>query len=329
MKTKRSSRRGFTLIELLLVLVILAVLAAVVIPKLTGRVDDSRRRATIAEISNLKTALESFEIDNGRYPTTSEGLQALVEAPAGMATWTRKYVDEVPTDKWGRAYLYQGPDTVGEDEGYNIISFGTDGEQGTPDDLDKYTKNCVGGAGGRGLKYRALRRGVMRRPFGKDGFTLMELVLVLAVIAICAAIAAPTLSGFARGRALPNAATELVTTARWCRMKALSDGVEYRLNLDARAGTWWVTKDDGTGTNFVDVTEELGRAYTLPDGVAILDITFETAPDAQTDAGTFIYFKPGGRTEVASVTLTYGTMVTVVLCDSPLGSFRIETGATQ
>ena len=140
MKPQRHVRRAFTLIELLLVLVILAVLAAVVIPKLTGRVDDSRRKATIAEISNLKTALESYEIDNGSYPSTNDGLKALVEKPPTAGEEWRKYIDEVPNDKWGNPYFYQGPDAVGDLEGYSIVSFGKDGEQGTPDDVDKYSK---------------------------------------------------------------------------------------------------------------------------------------------------------------------------------------------
>ena len=138
---RRDIRRAFTLIELLLVLVILAVLAAVVIPKLTGRVEDSRRKATIAEISNLKTALDTFEIDNGRYPMTNEGLEALVAKPAGMDTWGGKYIDEVPTDKWGHPYIYRGPDTAVDAPSFDIVSMGGDGVEGTEDDIDKYTKN--------------------------------------------------------------------------------------------------------------------------------------------------------------------------------------------
>ncbi len=104
------------------------------------RFDDSRRKATIAEISNLKMALENFELDNGRYPTSNEGLQALVKRPPGMdATW-RMQMDEVPLDKWGHPFQYQGPDTAGEGE-YNIISTGGDGEFGTYDDIDKFTRN--------------------------------------------------------------------------------------------------------------------------------------------------------------------------------------------
>ena len=137
---RRSTNRAFTLIELLLVLVILAVLAAVVIPKLTGRVEDSRRKATIAEISNLKSALNTFEQDNGRFPSTNEGLDPLVNKPASGDTsnWV-KLLDEVPNDKWGNPYTYQGPDTLGEND-FNIISNGPDGQLGTPDDIDKTTK---------------------------------------------------------------------------------------------------------------------------------------------------------------------------------------------
>jgi general secretion pathway protein G len=136
----RNTRRAFTLIELLLVLVILAVLAAVVIPNLTGRVEQARRTGTITEINNLCGAMKNFEIDNGRFPTSGEGLQALVEKPADLPNWTHKYIDEVPLDKWGRPYLYQGPDTVGDEEEFQIISTGRSGELGNPDNINKYTK---------------------------------------------------------------------------------------------------------------------------------------------------------------------------------------------
>ena len=160
------------------------------------------------------------------------------------------------------------------------------------------------------------------------GFTLIELVLVLMIIAICAAIAAPTLSGFARGRALPNASIELVTTARWCRVKALSDGLQYRLNFDTTAGKWWVTKDDGN-TAFADVTEDMGREYIVPEGVVIANIEFQTAPDARSDAGTYISFFPGGKTEVAKVTLTYEDHSAIIECDTPLGSYHVVEAVNQ
>src|SRR5687768_2274383 len=82
-------RRAFTLIELLLVLVILAVLAAVVVPKFTGRTEDARIAAAKAEIGGLRTALGTFEVDTGRYPTTDEGLRALIERPGELIGWKR------------------------------------------------------------------------------------------------------------------------------------------------------------------------------------------------------------------------------------------------
>ena len=117
----------------------------------------------------------------------------------------------------------------------------------------------------------------MRQKTHNLGFTLMELVLVLAVIAICAAIAAPNLRGFAKGRLLPNTATALVTTARWCRVQALSEGTEYRLNFDTMGGKWWVTKADDTGVTFANVTEEFGREYTVPEGITIQNIDVQFA----------------------------------------------------
>jgi Tfp pilus assembly protein FimT len=153
----------------------------------------------------------------------------------------------------------------------------------------------------------------------------MELVLVLVVIAICAAIAAPNLRGFAHGRKLPNTATALMTTARWCRVQALSDGVEYRLNLDASANKWWVTMDDGTGTNFTDVTDDLGREYAIPEGVTISDITFQSQMPAS-DAGIFISFRPGGKTDAAKITLSSDNFTIAVGCDTPLGSYRVMEG---
>src|SRR5688572_341440 len=102
--------RAFTLIELLLVLVILAVLASVAIPIYAGQVEKARRDATIAEISHIKSALATFEVDNGRYPTTEEGLDALVYMPAGLEHfWRGPYIEKIIEDKWGHAYAYTSP----------------------------------------------------------------------------------------------------------------------------------------------------------------------------------------------------------------------------
>lgn len=133
---RRTISRGFTLIELLLVLVILAVLAAVVVPKLTGRVEMARHNGTIAAISNLKTAIDAFEVDNGRLPTESEGLDVLLSNPGGdlSSSWAGPYVQggKMPLDGWGRAFVYTNPDKFT----YDILSAGTDGQFGTDDDLN-------------------------------------------------------------------------------------------------------------------------------------------------------------------------------------------------
>jgi len=129
-----SAARGFTLIELLLVLVILAVLAAVVVPKLTGRVEQSRKTGTITDIAGMKTAVGAFEVDCGRVPTDSEGLDALVVNPGGDVSgfWNGPYIDQVKTDKWGIPYQYSSSST----RDFNIISAGPDHQFGTEDDMD-------------------------------------------------------------------------------------------------------------------------------------------------------------------------------------------------
>src|SRR5438552_15872188 len=97
---RRRSAAAFTLIELLLVLVILAVLAAVVVPKFTGRSEQARVAAAKTDISVLSGALNQFELDNGRFPTTEEGLTSLVQAPPGAQNW-HPYIERgVPNDPW-------------------------------------------------------------------------------------------------------------------------------------------------------------------------------------------------------------------------------------
>ncbi|HEY4328156.1 MAG TPA: prepilin-type N-terminal cleavage/methylation domain-containing protein [Phycisphaerae bacterium] len=158
------------------------------------------------------------------------------------------------------------------------------------------------------------------------GFTLVELLLVLLIIAVVAAIAAPTLSGFTRGRVLPNTAGNLVTTARWCRNAAISDSIAYRLNIDIGQRKWWVTKDDGTG-NFVQVPEEYGKEVILPDGIDFQGVVFQSqAPDTD---GSYITFDPGGKTEAAIITLGSDGRTMEVACDTPLGTFHIVQGAVQ
>ena len=131
-RTRSALRAAFTLIELLLVLVILAVLAAVVVPKLTGRVEDAKIKAAKSEVSSIKSALNNFEVDNSRFPTTEEGLQALVQKPANLDNW-KGYLDKMPADPWGHPYIFRVPGTNGRD--FDLISAGPDGQEGTPDDI--------------------------------------------------------------------------------------------------------------------------------------------------------------------------------------------------
>ena len=146
---------------------------------------------------------------------------------------------------------------------------------------------------------------------------MIELVLVLAILAICAMIAAPGLGGFARGRILPNTATDLVTTARWCRVQALSEGVTYRLNMDVDGRRWWVTKDDGSGVNFTPVVADLGKEYTLGEGL-VMETTILAV-----NGETYISFGPGGRTDVGTITLVVDPARATIACDTPLGTYHI------
>jgi general secretion pathway protein G len=136
------TRGGFTLIELLLVLVILAVLAAVVVPKFTGRSEQARKAAAKTDISMLETALENFEVDTGRYPTTEEGLAALIVMPAQVKVWHGPYIKQqggVPKDPWGNPYVYRFPGQFNT-AGYDLASFGPDGSEGGGDDVDNWTQ---------------------------------------------------------------------------------------------------------------------------------------------------------------------------------------------
>jgi general secretion pathway protein G len=142
-RTPRSEfRAGFTLIELLLVLVILSVLAAIVVPKLTGVSERSRITAAKAEITSISGALSRFEIDIGRYPRTEEGLKALVELPAGVTEdkWTGPYIERgVPKDPWGNPYVYECPGRHNP-KGFDLSSAGPDGQDGTADDIANWSE---------------------------------------------------------------------------------------------------------------------------------------------------------------------------------------------
>jgi general secretion pathway protein G len=122
-------RRGFTLVELLLVLVILGVLAAIVIPKFSGRTQQAKMQAAITQISTFRTALDAFEVDNGYYPKGRSGLQDLIVQPRDAQNWRGPYMqtDRVPLDPWGGEYSYECPGKHNPTS-YDIYSAGPPGE---------------------------------------------------------------------------------------------------------------------------------------------------------------------------------------------------------
>ncbi len=128
-----AASRGFTLIELLLVLVILGVLAALVVPKFTGRSQQAREKAAAADVSNISTSLNAFEVDTGRFPTSDEGLGALLQAPGSVQGWHGPYLQRgMPKDPWGNAYVYRYPGQRSP-SGFDLYSLGPDGREGSDD----------------------------------------------------------------------------------------------------------------------------------------------------------------------------------------------------
>jgi len=135
------SRSGFTLIELLLVLVILASLAGIVLPKLTGRSEQAKITTARTQISQFEVALDAFEIDVGRYPTTVEGLRALVEKPTSEADgWQQPYLRRgIPRDPWGNDYVYRFPGQYNQD-GFDLSSYGPNRKLGGDDDIMNWSE---------------------------------------------------------------------------------------------------------------------------------------------------------------------------------------------
>jgi len=126
-----SRTAGFTFIEIMVVVAILAILAALVVPRIMGRTDDAKRTAAKVQIRNIEGALQLYKLDNGVYPSTEQGLKALMEKPSvGVIPKKWKvggYLPKLPEDPWGNPYKYLSPSQKGE---YEVTSLGTDGEAG-------------------------------------------------------------------------------------------------------------------------------------------------------------------------------------------------------
>ena len=123
--------RGFTLIEIMVVIAILGIMAAIVVPKLVGHTDTAKIAAAKQDIANIKQALILYKLDNQRYPTTEQGLQALVTrpttGPAANGYKSDAYLEKIPKDPWGNPYQYLCPGIKGE---FDVFSFGADGQPG-------------------------------------------------------------------------------------------------------------------------------------------------------------------------------------------------------
>lgn len=126
---RRRVQTGFTLIELMVVLLIIGVLAALIVPNVLDRADDARVTAAKTDVNNLMQALKLYKLDNQRYPTAEQGLQALLTKPTSgpvPPNW-KSYLDQLPNDPWGRAYVYLNPGIKME---VDVMSFGADGQAG-------------------------------------------------------------------------------------------------------------------------------------------------------------------------------------------------------
>ncbi len=134
----RPVRAGFTLIELLLVLVILGILAAIVVPKFSGRTEQARMTAAQSQVSTFGTALDLFENDVGYYPKGRNGLNDLFTQPRDAQSWRGPYMkNEIPKDPWGNDYVYECPGK-NNPTSYDLLSMGPDGRAGSEDDVTNF-----------------------------------------------------------------------------------------------------------------------------------------------------------------------------------------------
>jgi general secretion pathway protein G len=134
-----AARAGFTLIEIIVVIVVIAVLATLVAPNIFRNVGNAKTTTARAQIETLGGALDGYRLDVGRYPSTAEGLDALMHAPPAAAGWHGPYLKKrVPPDPWGHPYVFKSPGDVNPQE-YDLLSYGSDGAPGGQDDAADLT----------------------------------------------------------------------------------------------------------------------------------------------------------------------------------------------
>lgn len=139
MKNSNNKQTGFTLLEIMVVIVILGVLASMVVPNLMGNKDKADRQKVVSDVVALENALDMYKLDNGVYPSTEQGLEALVEQPSGTpeprSYREDGYIKRLPQDPWGNDYILNSP---GEHGKIDVLSVGQDGEEGTDDDIGNW-----------------------------------------------------------------------------------------------------------------------------------------------------------------------------------------------
>jgi general secretion pathway protein G len=140
-RARRRSQAGYTLVELLVVITIIGLIVALVGPRVLGYLGDSRAKTAQIQIQGFTSALDLYYLDTGRYPSSAEGLNALVQRGAGVSTWNGPYLKggTVPADPWGRPYIYRAP---GQNGPYEIVSRGSDGQDGGTGDAADITSSA-------------------------------------------------------------------------------------------------------------------------------------------------------------------------------------------
>lgn len=137
MKSILKDEKGFTFMEIMLVVIIIGILAAVVFPRFVGKTKEGRISAAKLQIENFSLALDNFELDNGLFPTTEQGLNALRMKPPDTPNWKGPYLKKgIPDDPWNNSYIYISPGSHNLD--YDLISYGPDGKEGSSDDITNW-----------------------------------------------------------------------------------------------------------------------------------------------------------------------------------------------